>query len=219
MKNLNTYLREAKLRFSTLKRGTIVYHGTSDGDWDGESPNGPFWVTTSLKVAEYFKTWNQHDNDSPKVFLYKVSRPVKLVTIRSSKEMERLQDEYDLEKSSTIEFAESFCYRFTDGWIIPNNYQPGDDIMLCDPSSVLELIETIGINELPEDGSSEGMIKTKSGKFISRPEFTEQDKPLKQRLFDAIVAVSDSPRVDLWKTIEELPTDELMDFILQWERR
>lgn len=120
----------------TIPRGTILYHGTS-AKFSPEEIDTPAWFSTSESVADNFKTWH---GGRGKVYKYRTIKPIKLPRLDS-------RDDF-----------ESFCYKFeigdapedivatilqTDlpGWIMPNNYPDGDDILLVS-SDALEPVKT-----------------------------------------------------------------------------
>jgi hypothetical protein len=124
----------------TIKKGTIVYHGTSARGF--ETLEGPAWVTTSISVADVF-VW-RYTGPSPRVLMFQTTKPVKLMLIESQRDLFDAIIETGADPVSEMsEIAEAFADHFGttyDGWIIPDNYPDGDDILLVDPGSVLEPI-------------------------------------------------------------------------------
>ncbi len=121
-----------RLPTQKLARGARLYHGTSV-DEDFSIPNGPAWFSDAEDVAEYFQTW--HTGPRPRILPFWVSDSPKLLLVHSDADFRAFEDEHDEELSGcgSGEMAEIVCRAGYDGWIIPNNYPEGADIMLCDP--------------------------------------------------------------------------------------
>ncbi len=116
----------------TLKRGTTVYHGTDSEDFDerADELQTPFWVSDSPEVAKYFGTGYQGGN-KPRILTYTMTDDVNLIVIRDSEDINEI---HELAGSSgdPRELADFVCSRLGyGGWIIPDNYPEGADIMLC----------------------------------------------------------------------------------------
>ena len=68
-------------------------------------------------------------------------QPTELVLFHDRRDISEFFEENGIEDSEHMgsgEMAEELCRLGYEGWIIPNNYNPGDDILLCDPDYVLE---------------------------------------------------------------------------------
>ncbi len=128
------------IEYFALHQGMTVYHGTrSDFDEEVESLDAPFWVSDSPQVAREFIMWNEGDG-SPRIITYQTTRPLKLVLINDRYDFQKLEDSFSIDIYSSGEMAAGVCGLGTDGWIIPNNYPSGADIMLC--SFDLEYLRT-----------------------------------------------------------------------------
>jgi hypothetical protein len=121
-----------------LPAAEVMFHGTS-AEEDFEYPEGPGWVSDERSVAEWFVGWAGGEGE-PRILVYETTRVLRLVLIPDQVEMFRLlEDVYMVDDHR--ELAEEICRFGGDGWVVPNNYGSGDDIMLCDPASVLQFIE------------------------------------------------------------------------------
>lgn len=167
---------EYKFETQTLPVGTLLYHGTDSKQWNPKTTQieSPAWFSQSRSVAEEFSTW--HDDSfnkaKPIVAEYHTTRPIELVVINNSADLERLREKYGIEEETPREMAEELS-RHIEGWIIPNNYIDGDDIMVCDATYSVHLVRvkkassettayTVGAEaaydqnliDYPEDGGS-----------------------------------------------------------------
>lgn len=132
----------------TIRRGTNLYHG-SNAEWNGSNPNPPFWVSDSRDVAEWFATWKDDDGE-PTLYTYQADHDLTLVAMHDRSDMEEVAERLHLDGADDpTEFAEEICRHLgLDGWIIPNNYQTGADIMLCNPRQQLRMVDTDLLEEV-----------------------------------------------------------------------
>jgi hypothetical protein len=108
----------------------------------------PCWVSTSYTVAERFVDFHRHETKGRRrVIQYEITRPLTLLKITGRHSLNDLEEYYGVETRDPYQMAEDVCRlrdkngnRF-DGWIIPNNYPDGDDIMLAE-SNVLSHVKT-----------------------------------------------------------------------------
>lgn len=124
----------------SLPRGTVLYHGTGAPE-KFLIPTGPAFFSDSRTVAKYFSTWN--GGEKPRVLRYKVSSKIqKLALIESQQDFDNLSEETGCEPGQDTEsLVAMVCGAGFDGWIIPNNYPDGADIMLCFPERSLKFVE------------------------------------------------------------------------------
>lgn len=125
----------------TLSTGDVLYHGTG-GEDDFDIPDGPAWFSTDRRVAESFSDW--HEGYNPRIKTYEVASPVELVLFHDRVDISEFFEEnglWDHENYGAGELAEELCKLGFDGWIIPNNYNPGDDILICTPFSVVKILD------------------------------------------------------------------------------
>ena len=125
-------------RIYTLRKGTVVYHGTSSPE-QFEMLKGPAWVSTRPDVAKNFERWHSFNKNKPRTLSFVLTRNVKLKPIASKEEMEQLAWDLGSDTSDPVALAETLCNAGQyDGWIVPDNYGSGNpDIMLCYPEACL----------------------------------------------------------------------------------
>lgn len=154
-----------RLKTTTLKRGLLLYHGTSSPDFDERAGSlaFPAWFSEKERVARYFVNWhgepepypyNEKLPSSARIIVYKVSQPIKVLLIPDGETMDYIRDEMAM--ADDVEtLADWCCSNGYNGWVIPNNYpaEGGSDIMLCRDEG-LEYVETRGLNESEEDFDS-----------------------------------------------------------------
>ena len=127
-----------------LKRGTTVYHGTDSEDFDerADELQTPFWVSDSLEVAKYFATGYQ-GGTKPRLLTYTMTDDVNLIVIRDKEDLDEI-DELAGVGGDPRELADFVCFRLGyGGWIIPDNYRTGADIMLCHTDIQLQDVTAI----------------------------------------------------------------------------
>jgi len=165
-----------KLKTTTLKRGLLLYHGTSSPDFDerADSLTFPAWFSEKKRVARYFVNWhgepepypyNEKLPNSARIITYRVAEPIKVLLIREQRDMVFIADEFGINTDDAETFAEWVCTNGYNGWIIPNNYpaEGGSDIMLCHAEG-LEYVETEALNEdLKDADDMAGEFKEISG--------------------------------------------------------
>jgi len=124
-----------------IARGTDLFHGTNS-ETIFEFPESPAWFSSSFSVARTFANFHVQQGE-PRVHLFRVrTRIPKLLVIESKEQFDRLMDEM---REATGEDTEDprdlgrfLCKKDLNGWVIPDNYHDGDDIMLCQPRDWLE---------------------------------------------------------------------------------
>lgn len=124
-----------------IPEGTSLFHGTSADERFEEDDlfEGPGWVSDDIRVARKFVGW---PTVSSRIIAFYTTRDIELIEWCSKNDIEAFVESqrYELDDaSSSYELAEIVASAGYEGWIIPNNYPEGVDIMLCDPASVLEL--------------------------------------------------------------------------------
>ena len=89
--------------------------------------------------------------------MYRVNNPYELVVLNDARDIQGFRDMYQIEDGGDPNaLAEGVIGAGFEGWIIPNNYRPGDDIMLGDGSG-LEYME-----QHPADAKSSDFFATGS---------------------------------------------------------
>ena len=128
-------------QFIVLPKGTVLYHGTSIKDRFYD-PIGPFWVSDSEEVASVFAKKDRSGGGKPRIYVFELAGDIELLWWESKADIEAWFEERGDEESADMspqELADAVCNEGYDGWIIPHNYTVGGDIMICEPSSVLNL--------------------------------------------------------------------------------
>lgn len=126
----------------TLKAGTTLYHGTDNHNFeeDSSSLDAYSWVSTSRTVAEWFAT-RESWGGPKRVIEYRLSEDLSLPEITSSREMQLFAEEHSIDLGSTEDIRDSARAAGISGWIIPSNYQDGDDIFIAG-AHMLEYVGT-----------------------------------------------------------------------------
>lgn len=139
---MNKRRREPRRTQETfISHGTELYHGTNS-ETVYEFPEPPAWFTTSWEVAKYFSTFHCQEG-KPRIHLFRARQRIpKLLRIDTAKQFDDLMAVMK-EKTGDLsedprDLARSLCNKGFNGWIIPDNYSNGDDIMLCAPRDWLE---------------------------------------------------------------------------------
>lgn len=127
----------------SLPIGTDLFHGTSTKGF--LIPRGPAFFSDTYSVARTFARWRK--NGKPRVLQFEVTEEIpRLILIESKEDFETLAQERGLESTQALEgLIEMVCNARYDGWIIPNNYPDGADIMICEPSRWIKFLQ-----EFPE---------------------------------------------------------------------
>lgn len=128
---------------TTITAGTLLYHGTDCDDLDEENDplQGPAWLSSSKDVADYFAKRHGGWGGKRRIITYRLFEDVRLYEILSQADMQMLADEFQISLCGVEEMRESVDDSGIPGWVIPNNYPSGDDILLSDVS-VLEYVKS-----------------------------------------------------------------------------
>jgi hypothetical protein len=134
---------------TTLKAGTVLYHGTAEPDFEeaDDDLDGPAWLTDSPAVAERFARRNASGPDSrPRVLSYTLEVDVELHLIRSKADTTALEEEHGISFFGVEEMRDTVVNSGIPGWVIPNNYPEGADILIVD-TGVLRYMKTTVLDE------------------------------------------------------------------------
>lgn len=125
----------------SLPEGTILFHGTN-AEESFEFPRGPAFFTDSYSIARDFASWHG-DRGRQRVLRYEVRTDIpKLALVESEADMNRLADEVGMEPTKDTRGRIEIVSRHGfDGWIAPNNYPNGADIMLFEPLRWLTFLD------------------------------------------------------------------------------
>lgn len=118
----------------TLKAGTVLFHGTDCDDFDEsvDSLDGPAWLSTSRSVAEHFVNNRSGWGGRKRIVSYTLDADLQLPEISSAREMAAFAEEHALDLSGVEGIRESVQAAGLAGWVIPNNYPDGDDILIVE---------------------------------------------------------------------------------------
>src|SRR5574343_648337 len=84
--NFFSLLEATRVRTQILRRGTVLYHGTSN-DEDFDIPNGPAWFSRFESVANYFTHFRP--GSRPRILTFKVITQIpRLLTITDKQDFE-----------------------------------------------------------------------------------------------------------------------------------
>jgi hypothetical protein len=122
----------------SLPAGTEVFHGTSQKGF--LIPRGPAFFSDTYSVAKYFTTW--HQGKKKRILRFEVTDEIpKLALIESKADFDHLADEFGVEAQDTESRIDLVRMAGFDGWIIPNNYPDGADIMILEPARWLKFLD------------------------------------------------------------------------------
>lgn len=152
----------------TLQAGTTLYHGTAYA-FDGDL-NFPAWFSTSRKVATWFARRNEggslEGEEKPVIHIYRVTAPYELAVLNDARDIQGFRDMYQIDDGgSPNELAEGVCNAGFEGWIIPDNYRPGDDIMICNGRKI-EYVETVPADPASGDFFATGSVMAAGEKSV-----------------------------------------------------
>lgn len=122
----------------SLPVGTEIFHGTSQKGF--KIPRGPAFFSDTYSVAKYFVTW--HKGKYKRILRLEVKEEIpKLALIESKEDFDKLAEEFGIEAESTEDRIDLIRMAGFDGWIIPNNYPDGGDIMILEPDRWLKFLD------------------------------------------------------------------------------
>lgn len=131
----------------TLQPGTVLMHGTSSCFEPHEDDLvGPAWFSRSESVARNFV--GDHGGQK-RILVYEVTEPITLPCFRTSQETDAWCEKHGIERTSAEDIANGVKAAGVAGWIIPDNYPDGDDILLRDLRS-LKRLPDIELEPRPE---------------------------------------------------------------------
>lgn len=163
IKYLSTLLENISIKWKkywpdtlTLQIGTPLYHGTNE---DFDTLDFPAWFSTSYQVAKHF---------GEIVWEFNVSNPIELPKIVSRQEMSKFQEVFNMDEFyGTEDMIEQMKKTNLPGWIIPNNYNPGDDILLMNDNNVSKVVS----ESYTLKGHKQKKSKTKKQKKTILPKY------------------------------------------------
>lgn len=149
MRDLLTLIEGAQWgKHHVIPAGTMLFHGTDDDDFHPSEISGPAWFSTDNDVAEKFA--------GGRLLAYRLKADLKLPLITSAGEMDDFAEKFNIDRMSSEDVRDSAKKAGIPGWIIPDNYEPGDDILICD-LSVLDPV-TSDLGDLQESERIDEMV-------------------------------------------------------------
>lgn len=130
----------------TIPAGTILFHGTDDDEFDPADIKGPAWFSNDNDVAAHFV-------NGGRLLAYRTKVDIKLPVIKNASEMEDFAEKFNIDRMSSEDVRDTARRSGIAGWIIPDNYEPGDDILICDLSD-LEPMKS-ELSDLHEDAEAD----------------------------------------------------------------
>lgn len=124
----------------SLPVGTDLFHGTSVKGF--KIPRGPAFFSDTYGVAKNFVNWHR-GGKKPRVMRFEVTDEIpKLALIESKEDLEQIAEDLGGEvREDTQSRIDLVRMAGFDGWIIPNNYPDGADIMLLEPARWIKFLE------------------------------------------------------------------------------
>ncbi len=156
----------------TIPVGTILYHGTSE-DFSPSDIETAAWFSRSREVAEYFANRYQNGGE-PVIHAYRVEEPITLPVIHDKNELDEFSERFYIHLDSPEDIIDSMRSNGQPGWIIPDNYHNGDDILNMDTR------HCISVANLDEEVLDEAPISdiTHLGNWEKNSGFRDQDRKL-----------------------------------------
>lgn len=129
---------------TTLKAGTVLYHGTDSDAFQErvDALDGPSWLSSARSVASHFALNRSGSGGLKRVISYRLARDVELCKIMSARGLQALAQEHGFSAGSSESIRDGIAASGLPGWVIPDNYPDGDDILICDPGPLLEHMQT-----------------------------------------------------------------------------
>lgn len=137
MRDLLTLIEGAQwAKHHVIPAGTMLFHGTDDDDFHPSEISGPAWFSTDNDVAEKFA--------AGRLLAYRLKVDLKLPLITNAEEMDAFAEKFGIDRSSSEDVRDTAKRAGIPGWIIPDNYEPGDDILICDMSKLEAITSDLG---------------------------------------------------------------------------
>jgi len=113
--------------------GTLLYHGTG-WSFDPDEIMAPCWFSRSIDVARHF--CRRSDGGTSRILAYRTDTEIVLPLIRGQKRFDAFCERHDIRPYSAEDMADGISRAGLAGWVIPDNYPDGDDILLVDVSTL-----------------------------------------------------------------------------------
>jgi len=112
----------------TIQEGTVLYHGTSV-DFQGTQIRTPAWFSDAETVARWFAL---RFGDTGRVLTYRVTAPIQLPAFSGKGQFQEFAEAFHVDIRGAEAMRETIGPAPVPGWIIPDNYQGGADILLSE---------------------------------------------------------------------------------------
>lgn len=140
MRDLIRLIEDAQWdEFHTIPVGMLLYHGTS-AKFHPDHIETPAWFSDAKEVARFFA--KQSKDKRTVIHVFKVEEPIHLPLIRDKDEFADFCETFGFEAYSAEDMRDGLLRSGLPGWIIPDNYLEGADILLRSVRD-LSYVETI----------------------------------------------------------------------------
>lgn len=116
-----------------LPVGTMLHHGTG-WPFDPDDIEDAAWFSRSASVAKHFA--ERSGGPEPKVLVYRMDREMTLPLIGGASDFSSFCEEHGIRPYSAEDMADGVRRAGLPGWIIPDNYPDGDDVLIVGTSSL-----------------------------------------------------------------------------------
>ena len=140
---------------TTLPVGTRLYHGTAyEIPFEFEDDlEGPMWFSTAMAVADRFAAWRGY---LQRRLLFRLVAEPYLLYVEDGNTFHEIAEYLAIPLYDSVEDLLEVTERAGfDGWIIPDNYPEGDDIMLLEPERWVVLEGVWPIHDNPPGNRDE----------------------------------------------------------------
>lgn len=120
-------------RTVVLPAGTLLHHGTGS-DFDPDEIMAPCWFSRSIEVARHF--CRRSDGGTSRILVFSTDVDVELPLISGSAAFDAFCERHHIRPYSAEDMADGVSRAGLAGWLIPDNYPDGDDILLVDVYSL-----------------------------------------------------------------------------------
>jgi hypothetical protein len=113
--------------------GTLLYHGTGWA-FDPDEIMAPTWFSRSIHVARHFS--RRSEGGKSRILGYRTGAEIVLPLIRGAGQFDAFCERHGIRPYSAEDMADGVRRAGLAGWVIPDNYPDGDDILLVDLSTL-----------------------------------------------------------------------------------
>ncbi len=116
-----------------LPVGTLLYHGTG-WPFEPQDIEKASWFSRSASVARRFA--ERSDGPAPRILAYRTDRELRLPRIGGTADFDTFCDEHAIRPYSAEDMSDGVRRAGLPGWVIPDNYPDGDDILVVDTTTL-----------------------------------------------------------------------------------